>query len=342
MRYVVVRAHGLKTHLLDKETYTKLSRARNLEEIVSALSGTEYSEEISKVPVRELSARILGRIFRRILSNRFFGITKIAWISGEISLTELFSNYSKRFEVENIKMILRAKHGKTKINEDVLIPIPREYLMINFPALIGAKDVQEVVSMLRETIYRGLLDYLDVYGETGSVAVLEAVLDKIYYENVWESIHKTKIDIKDVKEIVGLEIDLKNLYTVVSLKKIDLAPELIEKVLIKYYFRIKLDELKEVARGPIERIAEIIRRLPYVELGSKIPKLLKEENYSLFEDLILKILFRKAGDIMKACPDTLGYVFGYLILCEREYRNLIRIVEAIELGIGEKISERIL
>ena len=145
--YLVTRLHGLHTHLITQRDIQTLVKTKGLKEVSDNLLKTEYGAEISKLPTKEVDAVTLEEIFLRTLVNRFFFVIREA--QGKIQ--DLLTRYCARFEVENIKRVIRAKHSGEIIEEPNLIPLPREYTLVNFPALLNAKDVDEVVGLLRET-----------------------------------------------------------------------------------------------------------------------------------------------------------------------------------------------
>ena len=184
--YLITRVHGLRTHLITLRDLKLLVRAKTSREVSDNLLRTEYGPEISKLPTKEVDAATLEGIFLKTLVERFYFVPREA----QGTMQELLNRYCARFEVENIKRIIRQKHGGETVEEPNLIPLPREYTLVNFPALLNAKDVEEVVSLLRETPYRSLADKLQPYRETGSTMVLEAALDEIYFGKVWKVVSK--------------------------------------------------------------------------------------------------------------------------------------------------------
>ncbi|MEM3715485.1 MAG: V-type ATPase subunit, partial [Nitrososphaeria archaeon] len=123
--YLITRAHGLYTHLLTQDAYKTLLKTKDLNNLVEYLFKSDYGPEISKIPSREINASTLSKVVYSILTSRFYHLITIA----PSDVREFLKLYSERFMVENIKRILRAKHSLTKITNEMLIPIPREYAL---------------------------------------------------------------------------------------------------------------------------------------------------------------------------------------------------------------------
>ena len=63
--YLITRVHGLKTHLIKREDYNAMLKTKDLKDFIDILMKTEYSEEISVIPEKELDASVLEKIFQK-------------------------------------------------------------------------------------------------------------------------------------------------------------------------------------------------------------------------------------------------------------------------------------
>jgi len=329
--YLVTRTHGLKTHLISPRDIQLLVKAKSLREVSDNLLKAEYGTEISKLPTREVDALTLEEIFLKILVDRFFFITREA----QGKLQDLLTRYCGRFEVENIKRVIRAKHGGETIEERNLLPLSREHTIVNLPALIKAKDVEDAISLLRETPYRPLVERLETYRRAGTTMVLEAALDDIYFDKVWEITGKISNG-NGVKDLVGEEIDLRNLLIALSLKIRDLPPTLIAEALISSSYKLTVGRLRTLAQARLEDAPDILRGTPYSGLGSEVVNLVKERSASPLERLFLNRLYEDASASLKTRFLDAGYVVAYLLLSECEAKNLVTITTGKQLGLGEE------
>ena len=329
--YLVTRTHGLRTHLITSRDIQFLAKTKNLREVSDNLLKTEYGTEIGKLPTKEVDASTLEDIFLKTLVDRYFLITREA----QGKMRELLTAYCTRFEVENIKRILRAKHGNKISEEPSLIPLPREYTLVNFQALLNAKDIDEVVGLLRETAYRSLSQKLELYRQAGVTFILEAALDDVYFGKLWRFVEDVS-DGAGLKDLIGAEIDLRNLLITFSLKARDLSANLIDEVLISSSHRLPLRRLRALTKGRLEDAPSILTTPPFSKLASAALTAVSGGSSTPLERIILKQLYEEASTALRTRFLDAGYVIAYLLLCECEARNLVTIATGKQLAVSEE------
>ncbi|MEM3538683.1 MAG: V-type ATPase subunit [Nitrososphaerales archaeon] len=335
--YLITRAHGLRTHLLKLEDILSLSKAPGLSAIVETLLKGDYAQDVSAIPSERINAVSLTEVFYKKLVDRFYFIAKIT--SG--SLRKFFEDYAKRLEVDNIKRILRAKHGKEIITEELLIPIPREYTTVNFPAMVEAKDLDESVGLLKETMYAPLIDKMDLYKRYNTTLIFEGILESIYFKALWSDIEELP-EKDDIKDIIGKEMDLKNLILVLGLKAKNLPAELIEASLITLYYKLRKATIIHLAQERPELTYDILMGTPYAKYFHDLRDSIEKNMVSDVEYSILSFLFHEYLKIMHEKPLKLAFVLAYLYFCENEAKNLTTIVTGKQLGLSEEKLKSIL
>lgn len=324
--YLITRVHGLRTHLMTQQDIQILAKARSVKEISDSLMKTDYATEIGQLPTEEQDAATLEVIFPRKLVQRSFFVRRTA----QGVMRDLIDRYCARFEIENIKRVIRAKHGQSTEEPD-LIPIPREESLVNFPALIKAKDIDEVVSLLRDTPYHSLVERLPAYRESGTSLVLEAALDRIYFGKVWELARK----IVGIRDLVGTEIDLRNLLITFSLKNSGASSRLIEDALIPLSFRLPSPMIRALIQSRLEDAPNLLTS-DYARLAGEALSLLRSDSAARLDWLFSRELYADASTVMVARSLQAGYILAYLLLCEREARNLVSIVMGKQLNLSEE------
>jgi len=329
--YIVTRAHGLRTHLLKPEDISALIKAPNLSTIVETLLKGDYAQDVSAIPSEKINAISLTEVFYKKLAGRFYFIVKV---TGR-SLRKFFEDYAKRLEVENIKRILRVKHGKETIIEEELIPIPREYTTVNFPAMIGAKDLDESVGLLKATMYAPVMDKMDLYKRYNTTLIFEGVLESIYFKKLWKDIEELP-EKKDIKDIIGQEMDLKNIILALGLKAKNLPAELIEASLITLYYKLNKTVISSIAQERPESTFPILMGTYYAKYFQGLREIVEKNLTSEIEHAISNSLFNEHLKIMREKSLGLVFVPAYLSLCEFEARNMTTIVTGKQLGLSEE------
>lgn len=335
--YLITRVHGLRTHLFKPEDISSLSKASDLSVIVEALLKGDYAQDVSAIPSERINAVSLTEVFYKKLVERFYFIVKIT--GG--SLRKFFEAYAKRFEVDNIKRILRVKHGKEMITEETLIPIPREYTTVNFPAIAGARDLDESVGLLKETMYAPLIDKIELYKRYNTTLIFEGLLESLYFKELWYNIEGLPGK-NDIKDMIGKEMDLKNLILVLGLKAKNLPTELIEASLITLYYRLNKTIISSIIQERPESTFPILMGTHHNKYFQGLKDLVEKNMISDIEHSIFNSLFNEHSKIMREKALSLVFVLAYLSLCEFEAKNMTTIVTGRQLGLSEEKLKSIL
>jgi vacuolar-type H+-ATPase subunit C/Vma6 len=315
--YLIARTHGLQEHLLKSNQFLQLLRLKDISGMRDFLLKSEYSKELGKIPAKELEAYRLEKVFYEKLSQRLFFLLQIT--SGKTK--QVLEHYCRKVEVENLKRITRAMHAKERISEDQLIPIPRKYQTINFPALLQTHTIREMIELLRESEYENLRKTIDLYEKYENPRVIEAEADKIYYELLWKALKKA-INKDEIRDLIGTEIDLKNLLNVFTVKYARVEQELLKQTTINIYHRLSKSLIQQTASLSYQAIPELLTWPKYVELTRKAVELMDKGMMSETENIFSQYLHSYAETTALRNPNNLVYVFAYLELCFREARNL--------------------
>ncbi|MEM4251297.1 MAG: V-type ATPase subunit, partial [Candidatus Bathyarchaeia archaeon] len=297
---------------------------------------SDYAVKVSKIPSEELDSVRLEKIFSESLVERLFAVTKDA--RGKTK--EFLEAYSSRIEVENLKRVLRAKHAQERIEEDDLIPLRREYTLVNFQALTKAENVEEAVSLLRETVYASITDRLDSYRRLGSSIVLESYLDKVYFNRLWEGVERLP-GAEGVRRLVGGEVDLQNILLAFTLKTRGIPSRLAEEMAVPIFYRLSRNVLKSLLQKELTDAIEALSGTVYSPVAHELLK--SKEPTSNIETVISKYLYNEASSALNDMFLQLGYVIAYMLLCEREAKSLATVTTALDLGVPEaSLQERLL
>jgi V/A-type H+-transporting ATPase subunit C len=307
-----------------------MARAPNISSLVEILLPTDYGPSVGAIPTAELSSHSLESIYAKTYSDRIFFPIKIA--SGKIKSFMLM--FSRRIEVENIKRILRAKFGGREIDERELIPIPREYEIINFSAMIEAPNVDALMDYLTVSIYTEAAQYLSASKEVNSIIPLEAYIEGVYYERL---IYASR-DLPDKREVIGfinLESDLKSIYYILGLKLLEIDPKIISSIVVKTRSKSRT-VFEEFLRLRPDIILDRLSASEYSWLVDYVNEPITEGDVILLSRRMEKALYDAARRIKMMKPLNFVYSLSYLLLVEAEYKNLVAITQGKELGLEEE------
>lgn len=329
--FLISRTHGLMAHLLKTQDYIRLLETRDLRGMVDFLSAMDYSSELSLVPTSEITALKLERVFYEKLSKRWYSL--LAMSSGKIR--ELLEAHNARLEIENLKKLIRAVHGKESITADVLIDVPRKYQNLNFRALSAAKSMIEIVDLLKETPYKDAGQWLGEYETYNNPLILEAQLDKVYYMNLWTKANK-KADGYKIRELIGTEADLRNLQLIVSAKYTKLEPRLIRRMIVDLGHRLQRSVTSRLANVDLQGIPGTVLWPSYSELMRRAVELVNEDRLVEMETLLSLYTYSYVEKMAVRNPNSLVYVFSYLSLYSREAKNLTTLAIGKQTKIGRE------
>jgi vacuolar-type H+-ATPase subunit C/Vma6 len=335
--YLIARTHGLQTHLLRSEQFVQLLRLKDISGMYDFLLKSEYARELSKIPAKEVDAYELEKIFYQKLSERLFFILQIA--SGNTK--KALEHYCGRIEIENLKRITRAIHAKEKLSEDVLIAVPRKYQTLNFSALLQIRTIQELIELLKESEYEDLRKAIDPYEKYDNPLVIESEADKIHYELLWKTLQKA-IDKDEVRDLIGTEIDLKNLLNVFTLRYMKVEQELLNRITINIHYRLSKNFIQQAASVSYQAIPQLLNSPIYVELARKAVELMNKGMMSETESIFSQYLYSYAETTALRNPNNLVYVFAYLELCFREARNLTTLAIGKQLRLEDEKTRSLL
>lgn len=328
--YFITRLHGLYTHLLTDDKLSAMVRAPNINSIVEILLPTDYGPSVGAIPTGELSSHTLESIFAKVYSDRIFFPIRIA--SGKIKSFMLM--FSRRIEIENIRRVLRAKFGGREIEQRELIPIPREYEVINFAAMIEAPSVDALMDYLTVSIYTEANQYLAASREVNSIIPLESYIEGVYFERLTYA-SRDLPDKREVLNFINLESDLKNLYYILGLKILDIDPKIISSVIVKS--RSKSRPLfEEFLRLKPDIILDRLSATEYSWLVDYVSEPVSESDVVLLNRMMEKALYDEARRIKMMKPLNFVYSISYLLMVEAEYKNLIAITQGKGLGLKEE------
>ncbi|HID90604.1 TPA: hypothetical protein EYP44_01435 [Candidatus Bathyarchaeota archaeon] len=172
--YVVVRCYGLRGRLLTPTLMRSLVSAKGLRDLVSLLLDTDYGGDIEGVAAGEVGAPELERIFDEKLIERCGYVARIA----PRRIADFLRAYYRKFEVLNIKRILRGKVSRLPAEriKGTLFPTGRLF-PTKLDALLEAKSLEDAVNALNGTIYAPVRSYNDL-------TFIESYLDKIYADSI--------------------------------------------------------------------------------------------------------------------------------------------------------------
>lgn len=335
--YLITRVHGLSTHLLSEDDIRALSRARDLIAFIEAVSKGDYAEKIGLLSRESINARNLNKVFSEVYVDRLLYLLKVA----PQSVDKFLDAYTRKVEIDNLKRVLTAKFYGLDLSMDDLIQLPRTYSVINFQAMIEADTIDDAVTLLMYSVYRGVGNYIQVSREYNSTIPIEAYLDKVYYRYVYKFLSGVP-DEGVVKNILGVEVDLRNLYFIISYRLMDAPQNLIEESVIKPFYRLSEEYINSFLRAGRDALLDNFLASPYGWASDAISHSIESASIADLEHGVNIVFLNFLKEMATRNALGMGYILWYLNAIYFEYRNLTSIAFAKELNIPEEEIKLIL
>ncbi len=318
------------SRLLDRAAWLALLEAKSLAELGQFLRHTAVSPAVTsdgRILVRNMrgEAAAVGRALVRYLPRRSAEL--VAW-------------YLQRYEIENLKTVLRAVHYRLERQRTVDALVPLASKRRQWEALLEAGSITLVLEQIRATPFaRPLENALERYQQEQRLFHLEVALDLFYFRMLVRLIQtQTGKDGVGARELLGRWIAVQNLLWAYRYRIYGrMTPEEIINYTLHSAFAAGLDTVRRVALGsPLAAEA--------AHLGFQVsPALSDVEALTQIEIWAERERFEQATQIISRPLFHLGGVLAYLWLVESQIRDLAVIMEGMAAGLtGAEIAPRLL
>ncbi len=327
--YITGRVRAMKTKLIPNEMYARML-SMDITEIARYLEETQYKEEIDTLSkdfsgselVEHATFANLAKTYRKLL---------------DVSIDEpqfLILEYLRRWDVWNIKTILRGKFYGASSEEIMKYVVPAGELDIELLEGLSKKDsLAEVIQALDGTDYSPALAQYD----GNMLSSVENALDKLYYFRMERAVGGTlSVGGGLLLKYVRREIDIRNLITLFRMNRMGIEANIIQENLIhggKLY-----DELSRMAGQPF---GEFIRGLEGYPFWGAISDITTSDidSISRIEARLKGYLVRYAWAISNYHPLSILPVLGYIVSKETEVGNIRKLVLGRAAGLSNELIE---
>ncbi|MFQ6119337.1 MAG: V-type ATP synthase subunit C [Methanosarcinales archaeon] len=324
--YITGRVRAMKAKLIPATEYPKLLQME-ISEIARYMEETEYKKDIDElarffhgVDLIEYALNAnLARTYRKLI---------------EVSTEEpkfLIMEYMRRWDVWNIKTLLRGKYYNAPENEILESLVPAGQLGKEILDNLVKKSMNEIIQFFEGTAYYDVLKNYD----GGVLAPIENALDKLYYYRMERTIGTLSSETALFSKFIRTEIDIKNIQTLFRMKIEDIAGDIVMDNLIPGGLELK-DDLNRLANMTF---SEFLKTLEGYSFWNAISDIVREDMTSVSSvgTLLKKYLVDYAWKISNYNPLSILPVLGYIVSKYTEVSNIRIIVRGKELGLSEEI-----
>ena len=325
----------MKKALLTRLDYDKILKL-SPDEIGKYLEDFEYKNEVDELAMEYSGIELIERTLQLNLGNKFDKLLKIS----PQDLKILITLYLKRYDIYNIKTILRSKFSSISPEDTKRHLNPASVSSSNyFDKLISQKTVEEIFSgldFLKEKDTRAALDH---FKNSNSLVYIENVLDRYYFNFVFSQSKYLNIEGKLYKKFLFHEIDVLNIKLLLRLKKENFSDQDI-KEMVFHFGTIRKEIMDKMLKADVSGILKELENTDFRNIVEKYSKDSGEINFSDLEIDLDKFLLEQSKKLIRQHPMSVDVILGYMFLKDLEVKNLTRIVKAKQLSLSEEFIEK--
>jgi V/A-type H+-transporting ATPase subunit C len=325
-----VRAKRAK--LFPKESYPKMLNM-SVTEIARLLQESEYKREIDELGTRYAGIDLIEMALNASLANTYRTMIKIT----QAGAREIVVAYLRRYDVENIKTVLRAKisGAPSTAVEEALVPagqLPPELFK-----RMAMGDLQEVVNSLEGTPYHDAVAEI----ATKPLHLVEDLLDRNYYADLLKASQGTDIPVVLFNRLVRMEIDVQNLDSLLRLKRDETDPAAILDHVMPGGYEITRADLQRLATLSFGELLAALEKYSYYEaLRERLVQVREGETLRDVETALYKRLADQAFTFSAAYPLSVLPIMGYIFSKRIEVDNIRTIVRGKTAALSDEIIQR--
>jgi V/A-type H+-transporting ATPase subunit C len=335
--YVTARVRAKKAALLSQDIYERMLQME-IPQIARVLSEGAYKAEILALATKASGVDLIELATSRNLAAVFTQI--IEFSEGE--LRQMIGWYLDRFDVQNVKTIVRGKlfgASAAEIQEDIVAAGSMRESFLQ--SLIELSTLEEVFDRLEGTIHAQALYDLGLKpSEVQRWNEWEDRLTKLYYENLLVVIPERTDGTRLMREFVRREIDIVNVRTLLRLwaSKATLPYD----PFVDGGLEIQREELVEMVSLDANALTARLREYLLTEdLASEIKDLQARGVGSLVRR-VEKLHLLEAGRYAHVHPLSVLVILDYIVRKDREVQNLRIIARGKESALPSEVIRELL
>src|SRR5450759_3013478 len=195
--YSSARVHAMKVKLFPPETYTKMLMMA-LPELARFIEESEYKAEVDELARQHSGIDLIEFATHLNLARTFVQLTEMTM--GEPH--ELIVEYLRRWDIREIKTILRGKQYGASEEEIIRVLVPSGELSLDFLQSLARKpSVDEVIAAVKGTMYYGVINDIDY---SAFVMRMGGIVSSITGSSLYLRVVQMEIDVANLKTMFRL------------------------------------------------------------------------------------------------------------------------------------------
>ena len=333
--YINTRVRTMKAGLIPKSDYMKLSKM-SLPNMARYLQEGCYKKEINEFAQKYDGLDLIENAIEANLAATFSKLIRIS--SNEVSM--LIEVYLGRWDLRNIKALMRAKHSKIPLEDTKRALIPCGNISGSLvEELFKTNTVEDLLELAKKKNYIiGADEAIKAYNAKG-LCNAENVLDKAYYSDLLSHAENMPKQGKIIRAFIETEIDIRNLKLIFRLKREGFKKEDILKHILYPGAHLGKTELSMLAATPsVDELCIAIKKTHYGRiLEESIKKYKDAGSMSPIQTALDKCWLAKADRMLHQHPLSINPILGFMLSKEIEYKNIRLIAHVHAFNLPEDV-----
>ena len=332
-----------KSELLSEAKMKMTTETKSLTEFTGQLRESTYQAQIAKIPL-PLTSRKLERAFNENLIETYIKMTKNA----PEKATGFLSVYILRFEIENIKSLIKAVNAELSLEQKLarIYFSVEDYLKKRVVLEEAAKalTLKQVVNAFKGTEYASALSRgAQSYEEKGSTVALDVLLDKVFYDMLSDRYRKLPKEEKPHAYFyASMESDSFSLLAILRGKTLNYDANWLRTAVPFNKFNLSSDAIEALlTAADFESALKIASGTSYSKFFAKAQS--PEETIASAEKAFNRAVFQHARVRTISEIFNIGAPLAFMMLKKAEVHNLIAVSAGLEASLtADKIQEQML
>jgi len=304
-------------------------------EIAGFLQDNSYRKEISELGNKYSGSRLVETALNRNLEETF---AKMRRIANKKSLLKVIDAYLMRYDVRNMKNVLRAKYTHSESESEDFIVAGGAYSREFYINLLKNESIEEILKKNSLVPFTKFGKALVSFKEGNVLGEIENIFEADYFSQLFDLSEAMPKQGGLFREFLEGELEITNILNVFRLKRAGVDERSADRFLlpVKRNMRLKLAKLMMQDAKP----AEIFRGTPYAKIIEENAKKFQETGSLIgLETSLWNFLLNKTKMLIHQHPLSVDVIVGYIFAKDMEARNLKLIVKGKQLGMDNSFIE---
>ncbi len=335
--YVTARVKAKRALLLPKETYDRLL-VMEIPEIARFLGEREYKAEMLALGARYAGVDLIENAVTGNLAKTYNQLYDYS----EGSLRSMVGEYLDRYDLENVKAIVRAKAYGTPADEVLEDLVPAGSFGEDFlRELAELSTLEDMFKALEGTIYAAAFTALGKKAsDVANWSEWEDRVSRMYYAELLQAIPPSTEANRLMRQFVKREIDIVNLKTL--LRAWNAKAKFEREIFLEGGDELDVESLHEMVS--LDKPALMKRLADYSFHEDIAPALEKVEETGIGALMrrVEKVHLLEAARYAHLHPLSILPILDYIVLKDREAQNIRIIARGKESGLSTEVIRDLL